>query len=112
MANILWFEDITMADVPQVGGKNASLGEMIQNLTSEGVKTPSGFATTSDAYRYFLRETGLDDFVEETLAGVSKDDLTDLARRGKKVRDKFYRAKFPDDLTKEISAAYAQMEKR
>lgn len=112
MANILWFEDITMNDVPQVGGKNASLGEMIQNLTSEGVKTPSGFATTSDAYRYFLRETGLDTFVEKTLAGVSKDDLSDLARRGKKVRNAFYRAKFPDDLTQEIATAYAQMEKR
>ncbi|HEC93935.1 MAG TPA: phosphoenolpyruvate synthase [Candidatus Kaiserbacteria bacterium] len=112
MSNILWFEDITMDDVPQVGGKNASLGEMIQNLASEGVRTPSGFATTADAYRYFLRETGLDSFVEKTLAGVSKNDLVDLARRGKKVRDTFYRAKFPDDLTQEIATAYAQMEKR
>ncbi len=112
MKNILWFEDITMDDVPQVGGKNASLGEMIQNLSTDGVRIPSGFATTADAYRYFLRETGLDSFVENTLAGVSKDNLVDLARRGKKVRDKFYRAKFPDDLTQEIAAAYAQMEKR
>ena len=112
MSNILWFEDITMDDVPQVGGKNASLGEMIQNLTDQGVRTPSGFATTSDAYRYFLRETGLDSFVEKTLAGVSKDNLTDLARRGKKVRDTFYRAKFPDDLTQDIITAYTEMEKR
>ncbi len=112
MAHILWFEDISMDDVPQVGGKNASLGEMIHNLTDKGIRIPSGFATTADAYRYFLKETGLDVFVEETLAGISKDDLVDLARRGKKVRDTIYRAKFPDDLTKEIAEAYAQLEKR
>ncbi len=112
MANILWFENITMSDVPQVGGKNASLGEMIQNLSSEGIRVPSGFATTADAYRYFLQKTGLDTFVEKTMSGVSKDDLSDMARRGKKVRDAFYRAKFPDDLTQEIIVAYAEMEKR
>lgn len=112
MANILFMEDISMDDVPQVGGKNASLGEMIRNLTDKGIRVPSGFVTTADAYRYFIQQTGLDTFIEKTLKGVSKDDLADLARRGKKVRDAIYRAKFPDDLTKEITSAYAKMEQQ
>jgi len=112
MTNILWMEDISMDDVSQVGGKNASLGEMIRSLTDKGVRIPSGFVTTADAYRYFLKETGMDVFVEKTLAGVSKDNLSDLAYRGKKVRDAIYRAKFPKDLEEEIVSAYIKMEER
>ena len=59
MANILWFQDIGMGDLPQVGGKNASLGEMVSNLADLGVKVPGGFATTADAYRGFLAAGGL-----------------------------------------------------
>ncbi len=110
--HILWFEDITMKNVPEVGGKNASLGEMIKNLTADGIRIPSGFATTANAYRYFLKETELDSFVEKTLSGIRRDDLSDMEKRGKKVRNAFYRAKFPKDLTDEITNAYSEMEKR
>ena len=57
---ILWFEDIGINDIPEVGGKNASLGEMIQQLASKGVRVPSGFAATSHAYRYFIQQAGLE----------------------------------------------------
>lgn len=105
-------EDINMDDVPEVGGKNASLGEMIRNLTDKGIRIPSGFVTTASAYRYFLQQTGLDAFIEKTLDGVNKENLADLARRGKKVRNAIYRTKFPKDLADEIFAAYVQMEER
>ena len=58
---IKWFADITIDDIPLVGGKNASLGEMVRELTSKGVMVPEGFANTAEAYRYFIREAGLDD---------------------------------------------------
>lgn len=101
-----------MDEVPQVGGKNASLGEMIRDLTSQGVRVPSGFATTADAYRYFLREAKLDAFIQKTLSGVDKHDLADLARRGKKIRATIERAPFPKDLTEAITEAYHKMEER
>ena len=60
MTDVLWFSDLGLADLDQVGGKNASLGEMVRNLASAGVRVPDGFATTADAYRRFLSESGLD----------------------------------------------------
>ncbi len=112
MQHILWFEDISMDNVNQVGGKNASLGEMIRGLSEKGVRVPSGFATTADAYRYFLSQTGLDSFIAETLSGLDKSNLSDLAKRGKKVRAAIERTKFPSDLSAAITEAYKEMEKR
>ncbi len=102
---------VGIKDVAEVGGKNASLGEMIKNLTPKGVKIPGGFAVTADAYRYFLKETGLDDFIRENLKNLNTKNLKDLARRGKLIREAIKSAEFPDDLKKEIVKAYQQAEK-
>ncbi len=102
---------VGIKDVAEVGGKNASLGEMIKNLTPKGVKIPGGFAVTAGAYRYFLKQTGLDDFIRENLKNLNTKNLKDLARRGKLIREAIKNAEFPDDLKKEIVKAYQQTEK-
>ena len=112
MAHILWMEDISMDDVAQVGGKNASLGEMIRTLTPQGVQVPSGFVVTAEAYYYFLAQTRLDTLIEETLDGLDTRNLKDLAKRGKKIRTAIERARFPKDLVQEITEAYREMERR
>ncbi len=109
-ALILWFDDIGIEDVPMVGGKNASLGEMYQKLTSKGVAVPHGFAITAYAYRYLLKAAGIEKAIEEALAGLDTHDLRNLQERGKKVRDIIRHAEFPDDLKNEILASYNKME--
>ncbi len=109
---ILWYRDITIKDVPLVGGKNASLGEMIKYLEPQGVRVPNGFVITASAYRYFLKKTGLDKFIRKTLKGLDTTDLNNLAKRGAEVREAIKAAKFPYDLKQPIVKAYAQMEKR
>ena len=104
-------KDIGIKDVPEVGGKNASLGEMIKYLSPKGVKIPGGFVVTATAYRYFLRQTGLDKFIKKTLKELDTKNLADLARRGKLIRETIKNAKFPKDLEKEIVKAYCQMKK-
>ena len=108
---ILWFEDISMDDVGQVGGKNASLGELIRDLEPKGVKIPHGFAVTAEAYYHFLKETGLDVFIEKTLSGLNTKDLKELSRCAKLIRDAIRTAKLPADLAKEVRTSYARMEK-
>jgi Phosphoenolpyruvate synthase/pyruvate phosphate dikinase len=76
---ICWFEDIGIEDVPLVGGKNASLGEMYRGLAAKGVKVPNGFAVTAQAYRDFLSEAGLEAILRETLQDLDTRDLADLA---------------------------------
>ncbi len=105
------FKDVGITDVAEVGGKNASLGEMIQVLSPKGVKIPGGFVVTADAYRYFLEETGLRKFIKETLTGLNTKDLKDLSYRGKLIRETIKKAEFPEDLKKEIAVAYREMEK-
>ena len=85
---ILKFEEIGIKDVGMVGGKNASLGEMIRTLGAKGVPVPSGFAVTADGYFHFLKETGLDEFIRTTLKGLDTKNFKDLQRCGKLVRDK------------------------
>lgn len=111
-AFILWFENISMDNVPQVGGKNASLGEMIRELEPSGVRIPHGFAVTAAAYYHYLKNTGLDIFIETTLRGLDTRNLKELSRCGKLVRDKIRATPLPTDLARAISEAYAQMEKR
>ncbi len=106
------FEEVGIKDVGLVGGKNASLGEMIRTLGAKGVPVPSGFAVTADGYFHFLKETGLDAFIKETLKGLDTKDLRELERRGKLVREKMMRTEFPADLQAEIMAAYRDVEKR
>ncbi len=109
--HILWFEEISMDNVSQVGGKNASLGELIRALEPKGVKIPHGFAVTAAAYYYYLQKTGLDVFIETTLKGLNTKNLKELSRCGKLVRDKMRTTPVPADLAKEIKEAYAKMEK-
>ncbi|MFH2122612.1 MAG: phosphoenolpyruvate synthase [Pseudomonadota bacterium] len=107
---ILWFDDIGIEDVPMVGGKNASLGEMYQHLTSKGVAVPHGFAITAYAYQYLIKSAGIEDAVRDALDGLDTHDLHNLQARGKKVREIIRGAKFPQDLQDAIINAYKKME--
>lgn len=103
----LWFDEIRIEDVPSVGGKNASLGEMYQDLTSKGVKIPNGFATTSGAYWHLLEAAGILDKLKEVLAGLDKkSNVQELAEKGKRARELILGAKIPEDLWTEIKTAY------
>ncbi|MDW7773789.1 MAG: phosphoenolpyruvate synthase [Desulfobulbaceae bacterium] len=108
---ILWFDEIGIEDVPLVGGKNASLGEMHQKLTSKGVAVPNGYAITAYAYQYLLKEAGIEEAIKNALAGLDTHDMRNLQERGEKVRDIIRTAEFPDDLRAEIIEAYRKMEK-
>jgi len=108
-AHVRWFSEIGIADVPDVGGKNASLGEMYCALSSRGVKIPNGFATTAAAYRDFLRESRLDRVIEDILAGLDTQDLPELRARGLKVRQAILAAKLPDALERAITDAYDRL---
>ena len=107
---IRFFEEIGINDIPLVGGKNASLGEMYQKLGSQGVKVPNGFAITAEAYRYILKSSNSWDELRATLNGLQANDVENLTRCGKKAREIVYSAPFPADLEKEISLAYQQLQ--
>ncbi|MEV7619399.1 phosphoenolpyruvate synthase [Microbacterium sp. NPDC089321] len=109
MTNILWFDSIGMTDLPQVGGKNASLGEMISNLSDLGVRVPGGFATTADAYRRFLEHDGLRDRIREAIAALDTDDVSRLALVGTEIRGWVTEHPLPDDLERDIRDAYDQL---
>ncbi|MDR2548866.1 MAG: phosphoenolpyruvate synthase [Desulfobulbus sp.] len=109
-ALILWFDEIGIEDVPRVGGKNASLGEMHQKLTSKGVAVPNGFAVTAYAYQYLLEKAGVESSIRAALAGLDTHDLYNLQERGAKVREIIRTAEFPADLRQAILSAYQKME--
>lgn len=104
--DILWFSELGLKDLDRVGGKNASLGEMVGNLTSAGVKVPDGFATTADAYRRFLRETGVESKIAGILAGLDTDDVRALAEAGSAIRHAIVATPFPVDLEAQLRSAY------
>ena len=106
---IHFFKDIAIHDIPLVGGKNASLGEMYCQLTSQGIKIPNGFAVTAQAYRYILDYNNVWDALHEALDGLDPENMIDLAQRGKCARDIVYSAKLPDDLQSEILTAYHEL---
>jgi len=106
---ILWFNELTNKDVPLVGGKNASLGEMYRFLTKKGVKIPNGFALTASAYWYFLEEAGIKDKIKQILKGLDTHNIGDLMKRGAAVRAVILKAQLPSDLKKEIHQAYAKL---
>ncbi len=107
---IRWFEDIRLQDLPLVGGKNASLGEMIAALGSAGVRVPGGFAVTAAGYRLFLRETGLDRRITALLEEWQRGSLESLADVGGRIRRSIREAELPAVLVEQIDAAYARME--
>jgi pyruvate, water dikinase len=106
---VLWFKQLGMHDVELVGGKNASLGEMIQHLGKAGVSVPNGFATTAAAYREFLAHEGLADRINAELAALNVDDVVALAKTGKAIREAVMKAPFPAALEAEIRTAYSQL---
>jgi pyruvate,water dikinase len=108
-STIAWFSDLGLADIDQVGGKNASLGEMVGNLTSAGVRVPNGFATTADAYRHFIFDGGLAEMINAELAALDTDDVEQLAAVGRKIREAVAAQPFPANLEADIRAAYAQL---
>lgn len=109
---IIFFKDLGIQDVPKVGGKNASLGEMVRNLKKQGVRVPDGFATTANAYRYFIEAAGIKDEIKTILKGLNTHNMRDLAKRGRQVRETIIRAQFPEDLEDEILAAYQKLGKQ
>ncbi|MCO5381330.1 MAG: phosphoenolpyruvate synthase [Methanosarcina barkeri] len=106
---IRWFEETTIDDVPLVGGKNASLGEMYRELTSKGVKIPNGFSVTAEAYWHTLKAGGILEKLKKTLEGLDTADVAELAKRGKNVRDLILEAGIPDDLWEEIKTGYDRL---
>lgn len=109
--NIKWFGQIGMEDVPEVGGKNASLGEMYRNLTKEGVLVPNGFAVTATAYRHILEASGLEEKLHELLDGLDYDDMRSLQERGAACRKLIHDLELPEDLHKEIIEGYDELKK-
>jgi pyruvate, water dikinase len=108
-SSILWFDKIGIDDVPLVGGKNASLGEMVRELAARGVRVPNGFAITAEAYRGFLKEGRLDQTIRETLEGLDTRDLENLRKRGLKIRQAMVSASLPTDLEQAIVEAYDRL---
>ena len=103
---VRWFDQVSMDDVSIVGGKNASLGEMYRQLTPRGVRIPNGFATTADAYRMFLHESGLDERITQVLSGMNVSDVGNLQHHGQIVRHMILDTPLPDSLSHAIVDAY------
>ncbi|MFH1255303.1 MAG: phosphoenolpyruvate synthase [bacterium] len=106
---IKFFEHTTIQDVPLVGGKNASLGEMYKNLSSQGIKVPNGFATTSAAYNYFFEQTDLKGKIKKILDNLNTRHVADLAKRGSEARKLIVSMPFPQDLNISITNAYKEL---
>ncbi|MDI1291917.1 MAG: phosphoenolpyruvate synthase [Methylobacter sp.] len=109
---IRWFNELTIDDVPLVGGKNASLGEMYRELTTQGIQIPNGFAVTAEAYRYVLEHTHSWEALHQALDDLNPDDVTDLAKRARKAREIIYAARFPEDLEQQIIEAFKQLKQQ
>lgn len=107
--NVIWFENLRMTDVESVGGKNASLGEMISQLSEKGVRVPGGFATTAEAYRKFLAYEGLNERINNELNALDVDNVAELARVGKQIRQWIMETPFPPELEADIQAAWEKM---
>ena len=108
-AQVISLDKLGKNDIDKVGGKNASLGEMISHLTDLGVSVPGGFATTSEAFNKFLIGTGLQDKIKDALQGLDVDDVAALTATGKKIRDMIIEQELPKDLEQEIRDAFAEM---
>lgn len=107
---VLWFDQVAMSDVERVGGKNASLGEMISNLTNAGVSVPNGFATSADAYREFLNYEGLDARIQAELDALDVDNIPALTETGARIRNWILDAPLPPQLEADVRAAFAELQ--
>ncbi|MEJ6476261.1 phosphoenolpyruvate synthase [Pseudoalteromonas piscicida] len=106
---VLWYQELGMQDVPRVGGKNASLGEMISNLANAGVQVPGGFATTADAFNEFLEQSGLNEKIHSILDTLDVDDVNELAKVGAQIRQWVIDTPFQPELDNAIREAYGQL---
>ena len=106
---VKWYSEVSIADVPSVGGKNAALGEMYSNLIPLGVNIPDGFALTAVAYRYFLKESGLDKKIREIFSNLNTRDIRNLQIHAKKVREVILGADLPKTLQEIISESYSKL---
>lgn len=109
VSNVRWFADLGLEDLEQVGGKNASLGEMVSNLADLGVRVPDGFATTAEAFHRFIGETGLRERIAALLDGLDTDDVRRLGEVGREIREAVVAQPFPADLEADIRAAYDRL---
>ncbi|MBG6241786.1 MAG: phosphoenolpyruvate synthase [Candidatus Symbiopectobacterium sp. Dall1.0] len=109
LRNVLWYSQLGMHDVERVGGKNASLGEMITHLSELGVSVPNGFATTAQAFNYFLTQSGINQRIYELLDRTDIDDVNQLAKAGTQIRQWIIDTPFQPELEQAISAAYDQL---
>ncbi|MFC3679950.1 phosphoenolpyruvate synthase [Bacterioplanoides pacificum] len=107
---VLWFDQVAMSDVERVGGKNASLGEMISNLTNAGVSVPNGFATSADAYREFLNYEGLDARIQAELDALDVDNIPALTETGARIRNWILDAPLPPQLEADVRAAFSELQ--
>ncbi|BAY45364.1 phosphoenolpyruvate synthase [Scytonema sp. HK-05] len=106
---ILWFNEVGITDIPLVGGKNASLGEMIQQLVPKGINVPIGFATTAYAYRYFIQSALLEQKLRDLFSDLDVEDVKNLRERGKKARSLLMHTPFPKELREAIVQAYQSL---
>src|SRR5688572_11331785 len=107
---VSWLKDLRLKDLEQVGGKNASLGEMIGGLAAAGIRVPGGFATTADAFREFLSANRLEERIEQRLHGLVTSDVTALAACGAEIRSWIAQAPFPAALEQEIRTYFQKLE--
>ena len=109
-SQVIWFNQLGINDIAKVGGKNASLGEMISQLSGLGIKVPDGFATSADAYRKFLAQQDLDEKIRHRLDELNTDDVAELIDAGAEIRQWIIDTPFPDDLLAEVSEAYQHLQ--
>ena len=109
---ILWFNGLSIDDVPLVGGKNASLGEMYRNLAEKGINIPNGFAITAQAYQYLIKKTGIGDNIRSLLKGLNTSNIHSLKERGHKIRELIRHTQFPKELEEAIVAAYKKLSRQ
>ena len=108
---IKFFKDISLSDVPEVGGKNASLGEMYQKLAPKGINLPNGFATTSKSYYYFIEHAGIRNAIIENFKGLDVTNMKELEKAGVKIRSLIIHSKLPKDFEEEIIEGYRELSK-
>ena len=110
--NILWFDEINLSHLPQVGGKNSSLGEMISNLSDSGINVPGGFATTSYAFWTFIKDANLDKNINDILDNLDVHDVVALSKAGKEIRQWVLDANLSNELEQDIRNAYQKLKKK
>lgn len=108
-AFILWFEEVSLGDISLVGGKNASLGEMMQQLTPKGINIPTGFATTAYGYRYYLEKTGLEPKLRQIFTDLDVEDVRNLQQKGKQARNLILDTPFPEEFAEAIAQGYERL---